>query len=420
MTQAKTQTQIAALTATRFQAAPALHPVVRHQVVIVGGGTAGITVAARLLRTSKNLDIAIIEPSAKHYYQPLWTLVGGGVFPKEVTERDEAAVIPPGVTWIQDAVTEFSPADNSVLTRDGKKVSYDYLVVAPGIQIDWEKVKGLRAAIGKDGVCSNYAYAYVDMTWEFIRHFKGGAALFTMPNTAVKCGGAPQKIMYLADDYFRRSGVRDRAHVMFASAQSCIFAVKKYADALDTVIARKGIETLYQHNLIEVRPRSKEAVFEHLDMHEHVVLPYDLLHVTPPMSAPDFVKQSPLAIEAGWVEVDKHTLQHVRYPNVFGLGDASSLPTSKTGAAIRKQAPVVVKNLLAAMHDKPFHTRYDGYTSCPLVTGYGRLILAEFDYDLQPKETFPFDQSKERYSMYLLKKYGLPVLYWQGMLKGRA
>lgn len=420
MMQAKGYSQPPGQSQDRRQPGAALHPVVRHQVVIVGGGTAGITVAARLLRTSKNLDVAIIEPSAKHYYQPLWTLVGGGVCPKEITERDEASVIPKGATWIQDAVTEFAPEHNAVFTRDGKKVSYDYLVVAPGIQIDWDKVKGLRAAIGKDGVCSNYAYAYVDKTWEFIRHFKGGAALFTMPNTAVKCGGAPQKIMYLADDYFRRSGVRDRARVLFASAQSCIFAVKKYADALDTVIARKSIDTLYQHNLIEVRPQRKEAVFQHLDTNREVVLSYDLLHVTPPMSAPDFIKHSPLATAVGWVEIDKYTLQHPRYPNVFSLGDASSLPTSKTGAAIRKQAPVVVTNLLATMQGKPLPARYDGYTSCPLVTGYGRLILAEFDYDLQPKETFPFDQSKERYSMYLLKKYGLPALYWHGMLKGRV
>jgi sulfide:quinone oxidoreductase len=396
------------------------HPLVRHQVVIVGGGTAGITVAARLRRTGTPLDIVIIEPSTKHYYQPLWTLVGGGVFPKEASEREEAHLIPTGVTWMRDAVTEFDPEHNAVVTREGKRVSYDFLVVAPGIQIDWDKVKGLPEAIGRDGVCSNYAYEYVSYTWECIKHFSGGNAIFTLPNTPIKCGGAPQKIMYLADDYFRRSGVRTRSRVIFASAGSSIFAVKKYATALNRVIARKGIDTLYQHNLIEVRPQQKKAVFERLDTHEQVVLPYDLLHVTPPMSAPDVIKRSPLASEAGWVEVDKHTLQHVRYANVFSLGDASSLPTSKTGAAIRKQAPVVVKNLLATMQGKPLPARYDGYTSCPLVTGYGRLILAEFDYDLQPQETFPFDQSKERYSMYLLKKYGLPALYWHGMMKGWA
>jgi sulfide:quinone oxidoreductase len=404
----------------QYSVSVAPQPTVRHRVVVIGGGSAGITVAARLVRALSNPDIAIIEPSSKHYYQPLWTLIGGGVFPKQTSERDEASVIPAGATWIRDAVTEFYPEDNCVLTQDGTKVRYDFLVVAPGIQLDWDKVKGLKEAIGRDGVCSNYAYEYVDKTWECIRNFQGGNAIFTQPNTPIKCGGAPQKIMYLADDAFRQSGVRYRTNVIFASAAAGIFAVQKYAQALQRVVARKGIETRFKHNLIEIRPERKEAVFEHLDTGEQIVLPYEMIHVTPPMSAPDFIKRSPLANEAGWVDVDKYTLQHSRYANIFSLGDASSLPTSKTGAAIRKQAPVLVKNLLAAMHGRPLSARYDGYTSCPLVTGYGRLILAEFDYDGKHQETFPFDQSQERYSMYLLKAYGLPVLYWYGMLKGRA
>jgi sulfide:quinone oxidoreductase len=401
------------------QAGTSLHEATHHQVVIIGGGTAGISVAARLSKAPNRSDVAIIEPSHKHYYQPLWTLVGGGVFPKEVTEKDEASLIPKGATWIRDAVMELYPDENYVITREGKKIGYDFLVVAPGIQLDWDKVKGLKENIGRKGVCSNYAYEYVNTTWENIQNFKGGAAIFTYPNTPIKCGGAPQKIMYLADDYFRKSGIRDRTTVIFASAMGSIFSVKKYADALDKVVARKGIETKYRHNLIEIRGETKEAIFEQLDTGETVTLPYNMIHVTPPMSAPDFIKHSPLADEAGWVEVDKHTLQHRRYPNIFGLGDASSLPTSKTGAAVRKQAPTLVKNLLAVMRGRTQTAQYDGYTSCPLVTGYGRLIMAEFDYNLQPKETFPFDQSKERYSMYLLKAYGLPKLYWHGMLKGR-
>ena len=390
-----------------------------HQLVIVGGGNAGISVAAQLRKALKKPDIAIIEPSRKHYYQPLWTLVGAGVFPKEVTEREEAPYIPDKATWMQDAVIEFQPDDNTVLTRDGKKVRYDFLVVAPGIQIDWDKISGLKGNIGQYGICSNYAYEYVDTTWDYIRNFKGGNAIFNYPNTPIKCAGAPQKIMYLADDYFRKSGVRDRANVIYASAGKAIFGVKKYANALDQIVARKGIETRYNHNLIEIRAEAKEAVFERLDTGDKVVLPFEMIHVTPPMSAPDCVKQSPLANAAGWVDVDKYTLQHVRYPNIFGLGDASSLPTSRTGAAIRKQAPVLVKNLMAAMRGNPLTGRYDGYAACPIVTGYGRLILAEFDYDGNPEESFPFDQSKERYSMYLLKAYGLPLMYWHGILKGR-
>ncbi len=392
----------------------------RHEIVVIGGGNAGISVAARLCRALHAPDIAIIEPSDKHYYQPLWTLVGGGVFPKEQTEHDEASVIPPGATWIRDSVAEIHPEENFLLTEDGKKVTYEYLVVAPGIQIDWGKIKGLTESLGKDGVCSNYSYEYVDKTWEFIRSFKGGNAIFTQPSTPIKCGGAPQKIAYLADDYFRKSGVRDGSNVIFATAGASIFAVKRYADSLTRVAARKGIDVRFRHELVEVRSGSKEAVFQNLDTGETVVLPYEMIHVTPPMSAPDFIKKSPLANDAGWVDVDKNTLQHVRFPNVFSLGDASALPTSKTGAAVRKQAPALVKNLLAFRGGKPLAGRYDGYTACPLVTGYGRLIMAEFDYDLTPRETFPFDQSKERRSMYMLKAYGLPAMYWHGIMTGRV
>jgi sulfide:quinone oxidoreductase len=226
--------------------------------------------------------------------------------------------------------------------------------------------------------------------------------------------------MYLADSYFRKSGVRGKTDVIFCSAAATIFAVKKYADTLDTVLKRKGIDTRYKHNLVELRPEKKDAVFKDLETGEDVVMHYDMIHVTPPQCAPDFMKGSPVANADGWVDVDKITLQHSRFPNVFALGDASSLPTSKTGAAIRKQAPVVAKNLIAAMQGKPLEAKYDGYTSCPLVTGYGSLVMAEFDYDLKPQETFPIDQSKERKSMYLVKKYLLPRLYWHGMLRGRA
>jgi sulfide:quinone oxidoreductase len=390
-----------------------------HQVVIVGGGTGGIAVAARLRRAMPASDVALIEPSDRHHYQPLWTLVGGGAAAKEATERREAALIPPGTTWIQDAVAEFHPEHDFILTRGGRRVSYDFLVVAAGIQLDWRRIDGLPESLGRNGVCSNYSYQHVEKTWEFIRSFQGGQAIFTQPQNPIKCAGAPQKIMYLADDHFRRSGVREQTKITFASAAPSIFAVPYYVPPLERVIARKGIQTLFRHDLIEIRPQTKEAVFRNLENGERIVRPYDLIHVTPPQSAPDFIKSSPLANADGWVEVDQHTLQHPRYAHIFALGDASSLPTSKTGAAIRRQAPVLVANLIAAMKGQPIKARYDGYASCPLVTGYGRLILAEFDYDKQPRETFPFDQRKERLSMYLFKKHLLPPYYWHQLLRGR-
>jgi sulfide:quinone oxidoreductase len=392
-----------------------------HKIVIVGGGTAGISVAHRLMRAVGQVGIAIIEPSDKHYYQPLWTLVGAGVMPKEESMRDEYSLIPSGVKWIKERVGDVKPDDNCVVLESGRKISYDYLVMATGLQIDWHKIKGLTETLGKNGVCSNYSYDQVSKTWEFISQFAGGTALFTQPNTPVKCGGAPQKIAYLAEDHFVIRGMRDRVKMMFASANPGIFSVKKYATTLTKVLARKRIETMFRHDLIELDGEAKVATFQNLDAPEtanNVQVSYDLLHVTPPMSAPDFVKRSALADAAGWVDVDKASLRHTRFGNVFAIGDCSNLPTSKTGAAIRKQSPVLVANLLAVMAGQMPATAYDGYTSCPLVTGYSSMILAEFDYDLNPQESFPFDQSEERYSMYVFKKDFLPQMYWHGMMKG--
>jgi sulfide:quinone oxidoreductase len=391
-----------------------------YSILIIGGGTAGICVAARLRAKAPKLDIAIIDPSEKHYYQPLWTLVGGGVTNKEVTEKREADLIPRGVTWIRDAVVTFEPAENRVRLRCDRLLGYDYLVVCPGIQVNWKAIKGLNETMGRNGVCSNYDFNTVDFTWQAIRSLRQGTAVFNMPATPIKCAGAPQKIMYLAEDHFRRTGVRDAIRVVYGSSTPAIFGVAKYREALEKVIADRGIQTCFRHSLIEVRGHTREAIFTQLDTENEVVMKFDLLHVTPPMSAPDFIRESPLADKEGWVEVDKYNLQHPRFANIFALGDASSLPTSRTGAAIRKEAPVLVENLLAHRAGEPLTAKYNGYTSCPLVTGYGKVILAEFDYDGNPVETFPFDQSKERYSTWLLKRWALPVLYWKGMLKGRA
>jgi len=392
-----------------------------HSVLILSGGTGGITAAARLMAApGAPKSVALVEPSETHYYQPLWTLVGGGIYPREASAGPMRDYIPDGVTWIRDRVAGFDPDHSRVTLAGGDVITYDQLIVALGIQLDWGKIEGLAGHLGKDGLCSNYSYDHVASTWEGLQTLREGNAIFTFPSTPVKCAGAPQKIMYLADEQLRRRGVRAKTPVIFASAGAKIFGVERYAKALAKVVEKKGIDTRFRHELVAVRPASREAVFKDLDSGAEVILRYGLLHVVPPQSAPDVIKQSPLASAAGWVDVHKHTLQHVRYPNVFALGDASSLPTSRTGAAIRKQAPVLVENLLALRAGQALGASYDGYASCPLVTGYGKLILAEFDYDGRPQESFPFDQSQERYSMYAMKVYALPELYWNGMLRGRA
>lgn len=395
-----------------------------HQIVIVGGGNAGVSVAARLLRARRDLDIAIIDPSDKHYYQPAWTLVGGGVFDIEKTVRPEKDVIPQGVRWIQDTVVGFDPEANLVNVGNGSSISYDYLVACPGIQLNWDAVEGLPDALGKYGVCSNYLYDQAPYTHEVLSNFTGGEALFTQPNTPVKCGGAPQKIMYLAGDNLRRRGLLDRSQIRFMTPGTVLFGVEKYAKTLHQVCDRYGIEIHYQHNLVAIDGPNQEATFEVTDPEteavERVALPFDMIHVVPPQSAPDCVSQSPLADAEGWIDIDPYTLRHTRFGNVFALGDATNTTNAKTGAAVRKQAPILVANLLAVMDSLEPQPLYKGYGSCPLITGYGKLVLAEFDYDNQPMETFPFDQSKERWSMYQLKRHVLPWLYWNKILKGTA
>ena len=392
-----------------------------HQILIIGGGNAGISVAAQLLRANKQLDIAIMEPGDKHYYMPAWTLVGGGVFDMNNTIRNEADVMPKHTTWIKEFVASFQPEQNQVTTRNGNTFTYDVLIVAAGIQMNWHLVKGLPETLGKNGVTSNYHKDYAPYTWECFQSLKDGdTALFTAPSTPVRCGGAPQKIMYLAGDYCKKNKIN--AHIEFTSGGGVIFGIKKYADELMKLVKDYKIALSFKHDLIAIDGPNRVATYKVTapdGSTSEVQKQFSMIHVVPPQSAPEFIKASPLADANGWVDVDKYTLQHTKFKNIFSLGDVTNTPNAKTGAAIRKQAPVLVKNLLSFLKSQPLAAQYSGYGSCPLVAGYGKLILAEFGYDNKVMETFPFDQSKPRWTMYFLKKYILPWLYWHKILKGQ-
>jgi sulfide:quinone oxidoreductase len=416
-----------------------------YQVLIIGGGTGGIMTAAQLRRKNRNLSIGLVEPNTEHYYQPAWTLVGAGAFDFRKTIKPESAVIPHGVDWIRDYATTFQPERNEVSTRNSGNITYDVLVISAGIQSDLDALPGLREALQTDSVCSNYLDP--QKTYEVLKKFKGGNAVFTQPATPIRCGGAPQKIMYLAEEYFKKSGVRPQTNVVFATPGSVIFGVKVFADELTRILQEKHVHFKTYYKPVRIDPVKKEITFQYtkpdstlqadaldtsigekIDAPNEVTVPYDMLHLAPPQSAPDFIKQSPFAYKEGpnkgWLNVDIHTLQSNVYPNVFGLGDSAALPTAKTGAAIRKQVPVVVENVTRVLKQMPMAEKgYEGYSSCPIVTGYGKMLLCEFKYD-NVRDSDPLlskfvDTSKERWSMWILKKFGLPWLYWNMMLKGR-
>jgi sulfide:quinone oxidoreductase len=396
--------------------------VTHHQVLIVGGGTAGITVAAILRRRARHIKVAIVEPAEEHYYQPAFTLVGAGVYPLAKTHRSEASVIPPGVQWIRGAAQSFQPERNSVLLQNGDVLTYDYLVVCTGVKLDWDKVTGLAETLGSNGVCSNYSPKSVNYTWECIQKLKAGdKVICTQPPLPFKCPGAPQKIAYLIADRLRRRGILNKCKVDFFTHAPVIFGVPYFARALVKVAARYGIGVHYQRQLVAVNGNAKTATFEFVGddrKGEKESEPFDLLHVTPPQSPHEEIKKSPLANAAGWVEVNQNTLQHVQFANVYALGDVCSAPNSKTAAAVRKQAPVVVNAIRTAVGGKLVPGVYDGYASCPLTTGLGKTILAEFVYGGKVTPTLPLRPSKERWIGWWVKVSGLPLMYWHYMLKG--
>lgn len=391
-----------------------------HEVVIIGGGSAGIATASSMLKRRPSLDISIVEPSEDHYYQPGWTMVGGGVFEAPVTRRSTASVMPKQAIWLKQAAASFQPESNQVTLADGTTITYRVLIVAPGIRLAWEKIEGLEEALGKNGVTSNYRYDLAPYTWDLVRNLKSGRAIFSQPPMPIKCAGAPQKAMYLSCNAWLERGVLKNIDVEFRNAGGVLFGVKEYVPALMEYVEKYDIKLELNQTLVAVDGPGKKAVFKS-DAGDETV-EFDMLHAVPPQVAPQFVADSPLAnAESGFVDVDKFTLQHVRYPNVFGVGDAGSMPNAKTMAAARKQAPIVAVNALAQLDAKQSVAYYDGYGSCPLTVERGKIVLAEFGYDGKLLPSFPkwlIDGTKPRKLSWLLKSEVLPWVYWNGMLKG--
>lgn len=401
------------------------HPAATHDIVIVGGGAAGAAAAASLLKRKHDLDIAIIDPATTHYYQPGWTMVGGGIFRAEDTAKEMGAVLPRRVTWIKAAVAGFEPDRNAVIIEGCRAIRYNHLIVCPGIKLNWNAIEGLSETLGKNGVTSNYRYDLAPYTWELVRTLKSGRALFTQPPMPIKCAGAPQKAMYLSADFWRRTNVLQDIDVEFYNAGGVLFGVPDYVPALMAYVKRYDISLNFTHNLVAIDGPGKTAHFKRTAADGSTAMieqTFDIIHVAPPQVAPDIVRSSALADSAGWVDVDPATLRHKRYPNIYGLGDATNSPNAKTAAAARKQAPVVAENLLFDKGLRPKQCVYDGYGSCPLTVERGKIVLAEFTYGGKVASSFPsfvIDGTKPSRAAWILKERILPPIYWKAMLKGR-
>ncbi|NHN88530.1 TIGR01244 family phosphatase [Acetobacter sp. LMG 1627] len=395
----------------------------RFDVVVIGGGAGGLAAASGMLRRRPRTSVAVVEPSEEHFYQPGWTLVGGGIFRSAQTRRAEASVMPKDADWVKARVERVFPDDRQVLLSDGTTLFYEILIVAAGITLNWAGIDGLSETLGRNGVTSNYRYDLAPYTWELVQSMKGGNAIFTQPPMPIKCAGAPQKAMYLACDAWRRKGILNQINVEFDNAGGVLFGVPEFVPALMEYVRTYGIGLEFSSRLTAVNGTRKVATFERKTEAgiEQVERPFDMLHVVPPQIAPSFIRESGLSDDSGFVAVDPGTLRHKSYPTIFAIGDSAGTGNAKTAAAVRKQAPVVALNAIAALDGKPPVATYDGYGGCPLTVENGKIVLAEFGYGGKLLPTLPkwlLDGTHPSRLAWYLKKDVMPLLYWE-MLKGR-
>ncbi|MCA3993986.1 MULTISPECIES: NAD(P)/FAD-dependent oxidoreductase [Serratia] len=394
----------------------------QKSVVVIGGGSSGIGIAASIRKRIKDIDITVVEPNDCHYYQPAWTLVGGGLFDINKTRRSLRAVLPAGTAWVQDSVVRVEPSQKYIETRQGQKINYDFLIVACGLVLRWDKIEGLEDTLGLNGVTSNYRFDLAEYTWQLVQEMKGGQAIFSQPALPIKCAGAPQKALYLSCDHWRRQGILNNINVNFCLAGTAIFGIPQFVPPLSEYLQKYRAKVNFNHHLIRVDGPNRQATFA-VETNEEgkreLTLPFDMLHVVPPQSAPAFISQSGLAEGSGWCDVDKLTLQHKHWPDIFAVGDCCSTPNAKTLAAARKQVVVVAENVAALIHGAPLTAHYDGYGSCPLTVEKGKVVLAEFGYDGKLLPTFPLlDATQPSRLTWWLKAWFLPRFYWAGMLRG--
>ena len=397
----------------------------KFSVVIVGGGAAGISTASSLLTRQPNLSIAVIDPAENHFYQPGWTMVGGGIFTPEQTKRRMKDIMPKKVHWIQQAVVGFKPEHNMVVLKDESQIAYEVLVVCPGLELNWKGIDGLEETLGKNGVTSNYLYNLAPYTWQLVRQLKRGKAIFTQPPMPIKCAGAPQKAMYLSSNYWQKQGCLNDIQVEFFNAGGVLFGVQDYVPALMEYVKKYAIHLNFNHQLVKVDGPNQRAWFQVTVNEEKQIIEteFDMLHVVPPQQAPDFIRSSSLVDAAGWVDVNPKTLQHnnPQYANIFALGDVTNTSNAKTAAAVRKQAPIVAVNVLQNLQGLTQFAEYDGYGSCPLTVEQGKVVLAEFNYGGVLNPSFPkwiLDGQQPTKLAWLLKARVIPYVYWNGMLKG--
>jgi len=410
----------------------------KARIVVIGAGAAGTAMANRLTDRLEGATITLVDGRAEHLYQPGLSLVAAGLKPASYTVSKTTDWLPSGVKLVAEKAAAIDPVAKSVTTEGGTRLDYDFLIVAPGLVLDHDAIPGFSLdMVGTNGIGALYAGPeHAAKTWNAVRKFteEGGVALMSRPTTEMKCAGAPLKHAFLVEDIASRTVGAGKYEIHYTAPQGALFGVPIVSEKVRMLFGQRGIKTHLQHNLISIEPGQKRATFEKTEIDaatkaevkSTVEMPYDYLHVIPPQRAPEVVRQSGLSwadkwTDQGWVEVDQKTLRHLRYPEVFALGDVAGVPKGKTAASVKWQVPVVEDHLIAAIEGREGTETYDGYTSCPLITRVGRAMLVEFDYNNNLVPSFPgvIAPLEELWISWLMKEVALKATY-NAMLRGKA
>lgn len=395
-----------------------------HHVIVIGGGNGGLSVAGRLRRMGIR-DIAVVEPREHHLYKPLFSHIAGGTAPASMAVRNQGDVTPKGVAWIKDAVTHLDPDASSIVLASGALLTYDHVIVSPGIQNDWDSIPGLRAAMASPSGASNYEFELAIKASALLRDLRRGTVVFSQPAGPASCAAAAQKPMYLACDYWRATGVLGQIRVIMIVPDDTVFGIPEIDRELGRKIDQYGIELRTRSSIVEVDAADRVATIVRSGDPEPERVPYDALLVEPPQSAPGWLARSGLAApdaDGGFVEVDPETLRHVRYENVWSLGDAAATTNSKSGGALRTQTLTLARNLRDVLRGRAPAARYNGYSVSPFTVSRSTVVFAEFDDHYKMKPTVPFWKglARERRLTWILDRHILPWVYWNMILQGRA
>ncbi|WP_265521183.1 NAD(P)/FAD-dependent oxidoreductase [Oerskovia flava] len=391
----------------------------QHDVLVLGGGNAGLSLAGRLVRDGCR-DVAVVEPKDVHHYRPLLSYVASGMATLDDLTRPQDDVVPAGVLRYPARVVGLDPQRSVVRLDDGTELGYGDLAVCPGSEVDWDAVPGSEEAMGTPFAATSYLPELAGRTWEMLSSLTSGRAVFALASWQVPCFPVGLKPLFVAADHWRRTGVLGAIDIELVVQASRLVDDPRAERELRAACTEYGVRVRTSTSVVSIDPTDRTARLR--TPHGTDTTHYDALFLAPPHRAPRWVSESGLATtgSGGFVAVDPETLQHVTFPRVWGLGDAAAVDAMPSGGALRRQVPVVAANIQARRKGTPMQ-HYDGYSLAPITTSRRELLLAEFDRDGRPEPIVAFpDLARPRRSLLLFDRYLQPTIYWRRLLQGKV